>query len=50
MKREPAAQCVLEIVLFVRAEQKIIRKLAAHAPVAGVPMRLGLGEVWRVRS
>ena len=50
MKCEPAAQCVLEIVLFVRAEQKIIPKLAVHAPVAGMPMRPGLGEVWRVNQ
>src|SRR5215470_11797981 len=39
MKREPAAQCVLEIALVVRDEQKIIPKLALHAPVAGMSIR-----------
>jgi len=30
MKREPAAQCILEIMRFVRAELKIIPRLACQ--------------------
>ena len=45
MKREPATQCVIEIVLLARAEQTIISRLALQFPVAGMLMRSGVSEV-----
>ncbi len=50
MKGEPAAQRVIEIVHLARAEQKIISRLAAQAPAAGMPVRPGIGEVERVNQ
>jgi|ERR1700722_2354066 hypothetical protein len=48
MKGEPAARRVIEIVLLAGAKQEVIRRLAVQAPVAGMPVRSGVGEVERV--
>src|SRR5215469_3524385 len=48
MKCEPAAQRVIEAVHLVGAEQEIISRLAVQLPVAGMPVRPGIGEVNRV--
>jgi hypothetical protein len=45
MKREPAAQRVIEIVHLARAEQTIISRLALQVPAAGIPVRPGISEV-----
>jgi hypothetical protein len=50
MKGEPAAQRVIEIVNLVRAEQTIISSLAVEVPVAGMPVRPGIGEVESVNQ
>jgi hypothetical protein len=50
MKGEPAAQRVIEIVHLGGAEQTIISRLAEQAPVAGMPVRPGIGKVERVNQ
>jgi len=50
MQGEPAAQRVIEIVYLARAEQKIISRFPVQVPVAGMPVRPGIGEVKRVNQ
>jgi len=50
MKDEPAAHCVIEIVLFAGAEQKIVTVLAVQFPEASMPVRPGIGEIGRVNQ